>query len=352
MAKLKTIDAIRTSTQAIKRYVDQGLNKKQDKLTYKKEDTAKTHKLEINGRQEDTLVEGTMPCYIFDLVGLVPDRYYTVKMKLHEIPEPSSLISEGEPVKLYDMPMNINANESSFEIDYENNFFIYKLPVTILSREITGFSVDVLLLTTEEENFSAPSIDFIIFDKLMYDENNLPYFLEDKSFFSVGNEYFSSLIEYVEIIPSEDFEVNDEFLETHRFVTLEEKEAINNMTMTQAEFDSIVSDLFGFEKKVFTFTDCSTSYIYSFGEPKDAYNISCKVYYIDGSIENKQVVQMGDLESNEYSYYMSISSDNGGISANIGNVNENRDWQIYIDYGGVDDNFPSNIVKVEVIIEL
>ena len=296
MTNLNIKDIVRKTLETTKEYIDAVAEEKQDKLTYK-ENAVKTHKLEINGRQEDVLVAGTMPCYIFELVGLIPDHYSTVKMKLHEIPEPSSLISEGEPVKLYDIPMNIDANESSFEIDYENNFFIYKLPVTILSREITGFSVDILLLTTEEKNFSAPSIDFIIFDKLMYDENNLPYFLEDKSFFSVGNEYFSSLIEYVEIIPSEDFKVNDEFLETHRFVTEEEKQKWDNKADK--------SELFS-------------------GDYNDLENKPC---YIE---ENAEVVSTFKLNTEEYSTFYTLVSDCYDRNYNMLNINYHINGMYFI----------------------
>jgi hypothetical protein len=98
--------------------VQQELDKKQDKLTYK-ENTAKSHKIEINGREGDVLIGESSPCYILESIGLVADRYYTVKMKLYNIPVPESLTPEEEPAKLYDIPMNIIVNdEASFEADF------------------------------------------------------------------------------------------------------------------------------------------------------------------------------------------------------------------------------------------
>lgn len=227
--------------------VQQELDKKQDKLTYK-ESTAKSHKIEINGRPGDVLIEETSPCYITDSIGLVSDRYYTVKMKLYNIPVPESLTPEEEPAKLYDIPMNINVDdEVSFEADFENNILIYKLPAYSIPKEITGFDVDVLTLSSALVESSGLSIDFEIYDKLIVDEYNIPFYLEDKSMLKLNYEYFSSLIEYVEIIPevsNEDMvevEVNNEFLETHRFITEEERKKWN-------EKQDAISDAFYLRK--------------------------------------------------------------------------------------------------------
>ena len=227
--------------------LQQELDKKQNKLTYK-ESAAKSYKIEIDGRPGDVLVDEESPCYIIDYIGLVSDRYYTVKMKLHEIPVPSSLTSEGEPAKLYDIPMNINVDEASFEADFENNILIYKLPAYSIPKDLTGFDVDVLMLSSAlVSDSSGLSIDFEIYDNLIIDEYGTPFYLEDKGMFTLNYEYFSSLIEYVEIIPevsSEDMvevEVNNEFLETHRFITEEERKRWN-------EKQDAISDAFYLRK--------------------------------------------------------------------------------------------------------
>lgn len=223
--------------------VQKELDKKQDKLTYK-ENTAKSHKIEINGREGDTIL-GESACYILDSIGLVPDRYYTIKMKLYDLSASlPSLTSKEEPAKLYDIPMSIDANEASFEIDYENDLFIYRLPVILVSKDVTGFDDDILALsTTSGEDFPGLSIDFNIYDNLIVDEDGMPVYSESKSLFMLNYESFSSLIEYIEIIPevsSEDIvevEVNNEFLETHRFITEEERKKWN-------EKQDIVSDAY------------------------------------------------------------------------------------------------------------
>jgi hypothetical protein len=227
--------------------VQQELDKKQDKLTYK-ENTAKSHKIEINGREGDVLIGESSPCYISESIGLVADRYYTVKMKLYNIPVPESLTPEEESAKLYDIPMNIIVNdEASFEADFENNILIYKLPAYSIPKETTGFDVDVLALTSALVESSGLSIDFDIYDNLIIDENGTPSYSEDKSMLTLNYEYFSSLIEYVEIIPevsSEDMvevEVNNEFLETHRFITEEERKKWN-------EKQDAISDAFYLRK--------------------------------------------------------------------------------------------------------
>ena len=143
-----------------------------------------------------------------------------------------------------------------------------------------------------------------------------------------------------------------EFLKENRFVTLEEKEKINNMTMTQAEFDSIVSDLFGFKKEMFVFEEYQ-SFDFPSEEPKDAKRIYCNIYYTDGTMEEKDMIynKWGEGEK-EYSFDLDVSPNWGTIGVYIDYQEYKQKWSIYMECGAIERIWPEEITKIEVIIEL
>ena len=146
--------------------------------------------------------------------------------------------------------------------------------------------------------------------------------------------------------------LSTEFLKENRFVTLKEKEAINNMSITQDEFDSIASDLFGFEKKVFVFEEYQ-SFDFPNKEPKDVNRIYCKIYYTDGSMEEKDMEynKWGEGEK-EYSFDLVVSPSWGTCGVYIDYQEYKQAWSIYMECGGVEYIWPDEIAKIEVIIEL
>lgn len=347
--------------------LQQELDKKQDKLIYKETKAVKPYRININGQLGQVMNQ----CgFVSETLNLVPGSFCTVKIKAYDIPIPQSVDANSEKTKLYNVTKAVvddTFQDSTCEIDFDKNLIVYRMPVVLLSSQETGYDIDMIMLETQLiNNMPAGSIEFSIFDKLTVDETDTPIYSEDKSLFLLTYYGFASTIEYVEIIPDisdtdmVETEVNNEFLETHRFITKEEKQkyetVYNNSQISQSEFDSMVFDLFGFKKEKFVFRGYR---FFGFpsgfpsGEPKNARRIYCKIYHTDGSVEEKDMIynEWGEGEK-EYSYDLVVSPDLGTVGVYIDYQQEEQMWYIYMDCGSASDKWPEEIAKVEVIIEL
>ena len=225
-------------------------NNKQDKLIYKEANGVKSHRIDINGQPGQIMNQ----CgFVSEVLNLVPGNFYTVKIKVYEISMPSSTDVNSEEVKLYNATMpvgldDINPEDFTCEVDFDEKIITYRMPAIFVSGQETGNGVDMTTLTTQfMEDSPTGSFDFSIYDKLTADETNMPIYSEDKSLFLLTYDGYASLIEYVEIIPEVsdadmvEVEVNNEFLETHRFITEEERKKWNNK-------QDVISDAFHLRK--------------------------------------------------------------------------------------------------------
>ena len=305
MAKLKTIDAIRTSTQAIKKYVDNAISS----MLYK-DPTAERE-------------------YIFDLN----------KRAEYEAITSDHLRGDFKIAESNDLP--------AFN-EIEN----YKCIITYVSPEYGEVTSEATIIDMGSVGYS------------LYFENGDPiaiysvYVLYKNWAPGPGYDYTPGLwvrctgideLEYHKSIKFIKKDADDTEPQTLSEAIYETKEAI---AITQSEFDSIVSDLFGFKKEMFVFEEYQ-SFDFPGEEPKDAKRIYCNIYYTDGTMEEKDMEynKWGEGER-EYSYDLVVSPSWGTCGVYIDYQEYKQTWSIYMDCGGVIYIWPEEITKIEVIIEL
>ena len=220
MTKIRTIDAICTSTQAIKRYVD---NKKQDKIIYKSNETTT-----VSLRNEVPL-DGCL--FILDYpLGLVDGEQYSVKIKFIEG------VFELEENALF----NFLGLERDTDLNYEikNNYMIFINKFAAYSEEGATF----LQVGNEGADY------FIAIDGVGMNLETGERYLTNDSSALFCLEGFVKLIDYVEIIGPRQYEISENFFNAHKLVS----------SFTQDDFDEIVGNIFGDQYKsraTFTFVD-------------------------------------------------------------------------------------------------
>ena len=325
MTKLKTIDAIRTSVQSIKKYVENENNKKQDKIIYKSNETT------IIPLRNKVPIDGCL--FILDYsLGLVDGEQYSVKIKFIEG------VFESEESTLFSFLGLERTTDLNYEI--KNNYMIF------INKFVAHSENGAMFLEVGNEEATY----FIAADRVGMNLETGDQYLTNDSSALFCLEGFVKLIDHVEIIGSRQYEINENFFNTHELVS----------TFTQDDFDEIVENIFGDQYKsraVFTFVDIDAApkeYKYPYiEEPYYAKELICNIYHDDGTVTTTPFWIMGEggPGSDNYSYYAPVSSDNGGVSIMINNANDENEWRIILDYD-LSSYFvmPEGMNKIEVVV--
>ena len=325
MTKLKTIDAIRTSVQSIKKYVENENNKKQDKIIYKSNETT------IIPLRNKVPLDGSL--FILDYpLGLVDGGEYSVKLKFAEG------IFEFEESALFSFLGLERVTDLNYEI--KNNYMTF-------TNKFVAYSENGIIFL--EVGYEGAGF-FIAVDRVGMNLETGEQYLTNDSSALLCLEEFVKLVDYVEIVGPRQYEISENFFNTHKLVS----------PFTQDDFDEIVGNIFGDQyksKATFTFIDTDAApkeYKYPYiEEPYYAKELICNIYYDDGTVTTIPFMMMGEgvPGSNNYSYVASVSPDNGGVSIMINNANDENEWRIILDYD-LSSYFvmPEGMNKIEVVV--
>lgn len=305
-------------------YIENENNKKQDKIIYKSNETTT-----ISLRNKVPLDGGI---FLLDYpLGLVDGEQYSAKIKFAEG------IFELEESALFDFLGLERVTDLNYEI--KNNYMIFTNKFVAYSENGVMF----LQVGNEETSF------FMLIDGVGMNLETGDQYLTNDSSALFCLESFVKLIDYVEIIGPRQYEISENFFNTHELVS----------TFAQDDFDEIVGNIFGDQyksKAVFTFVDSDAApkeYKYPYiEEPYYAKELICNIYHDDGTVTTTPFWMMGGEDpGSNYSYVASVSPDNGGVSVMINNVNDKNEWRIVLDYDHSSYFvMPEGISKIEVVV--
>lgn len=297
---------------------------KQDKIIYRSNETT------IISLRNKVPLDGTL--FILDYpLGLVDGEQYSAKIKFAEG------IFELEESSLFSFLGLERVTDLNYEI--KNNYMIF-------TDKFVAYSENgVIFLEVGDEGAGF----FIAVDRVGMNLETGEQYLTNDSSALLCLEEFIKLVDYVEIVGPRQYEISENFFNTHELVS----------TFTQDDFDEMVGDIFGDQyksKAFFTFIDSDAApkeYKYPYiEEPYYAKELICNIYHDDGTVTTTPFWMMGGEDpGSNYSYVASVSPDNGGVSVMINNVNDKNEWRIVLDYD-LSSYFvmPEGISKIEVVV--